>query len=287
MAQSAYFAPKALNFVGGLLAAPALAGRWLALFTTAPTDASDTATEVSGGAYARVQVAGQITTNAGTTTGSPTLHAAAFATWITAGMTVYDATTGLSVGVVQTAPGAGTTCTLVANAANAVTSGDVLNFSIFPAASGSGPSSTTSGAIVTFPQATASWGTVTSWGLYDAASSGNLVEWDFLGNDPWYPTTGTLASPGVFTAIGLTAGSSPTLANGAGVVFTARFGGALPAVLTAGTVYTVAGLSSDTFNVSQNTASTSACMVRAVTSQPIAINVTASFASGALILAAA
>jgi hypothetical protein len=38
------------------------------------------------------------------------------------------------------------------------------------------------------PQATASWGTVIAFALYDA-SSGNLLLWDYLGNFAWLPAT--------------------------------------------------------------------------------------------------
>lgn len=34
---------------------------------------------------------------------------------------------------------------------------------------------------ITFPQASASWGTVTHFGVFDAVSSGNLLEWGALG----------------------------------------------------------------------------------------------------------
>jgi hypothetical protein len=150
------------------------------------------------------------------------------------------------------------------------------------AASGVAPSSTTNAAIISFPAATASWGNVIAWGLYDAATAGNLLEWDYLGNNPWYPFTCTNASPGVLTAIGITAGSSPNLANGSIVVVNAEYGGALPAGLTGGTQYTVAGLSADTFNVGANTTSTGSGMVRAITVQAIAANSTWSFGIGAL-----
>lgn len=159
---------------------------------------------------------------------------------------------------------------------------------VWGAASGTIPATiTNSGAAITFPSATASWGNVIAWGLYDASTAGNLLDWDFLGNDPWFPCTITSASPGVVTAIGITAGSSPVLANGASVVFTAEYGGALPAALTQYTAYTVAGLSADTFNVGVNTAGTAACMVRQITSQSIPQNVTASFSTSSLTLTAA
>lgn len=286
MAQTGYTAKAVLNFVGGSQAMPALAGRWLGLLTTAPTDADASSVEVSGGSYARVQVAGTLAATASWTTATPNITMTSNPGWVVPGMTVYDATNSNVIGTVSTY--SGTALVLTSNAAHASTgSTDNLNFSIWPAATSAGPATATSNAVATFAQATVSWGTVVAWGIYDAVSSGNLLEWDWLGNDPWFPCTMTSASPGVVTAIGITSGSSPTLANSASVVFTARFGGALPAALTAETVYTVAGLSADTFNVSVNTAGTSSMMVRQITQQPIAINVTASFASGALILAAA
>lgn len=43
-------------------------------------------------------------------------------------------------------------------------------------AAASGGSATQSG-VVTFPQATGSWGTVVAWGIFDASSAGNLRYW--------------------------------------------------------------------------------------------------------------
>ena len=155
--------------------------------------------------------------------------------------------------------------------------------SVWNAASGSDPSTITNASAVTFPTSTASWGNVIAVGLYDASTAGNLLDWDFLGNDPWFPFTSTLASPGVFTAIGITAGSTPTLANGATVVFDSEWGGTLPTGITQYTSYTVAGLSADTFNVGTNTSTTGSGMVRQFTTQTISNNVTFSFAAGTLI----
>lgn len=166
--------------------------------------------------------------------------------------------------------------------ARVATSGATWN-----AASGTAPSTTSNASTITFPQATASWGTVIAFGLFDASSGGNLLAWDFLGNDPWVPFSCTLASPGVLTAIGITANSNPTLANGAPVVVSSEYGGTLPTGLTQYTVYTVAGLSSDTFNVGTNTSSTGDGMVRQITQQPIAINITPSYAAGALTIVSA
>ena len=161
----------------------------------------------------------------------------------------------------------------------------VATASSWGAASGTAPSTiTNSAAALTFPTATASWGTVIAWGIYDALTGGNLLAWDYLGNDPWYPFTCTSASPGVITAIGITAGSNPALANGAVVVLNAEYGGTIPTGLTAGTQYTVAGLSADTFNVSTNTSSTGSGMVRQITAQSVPSGITVTFNTSSLTL---
>jgi hypothetical protein len=46
------------------------------------------------------------------------------------------------------------------------------NATNFPAASGGSKSN---GTAITFSQATAAWGTVVAWGIYDAATGGNLL----------------------------------------------------------------------------------------------------------------
>lgn len=52
------------------------------------------------------------------------------------------------------------------------------NATNWPAAVGGAKSN---GVAITFPQATASWGTVTHFGIFDAASGGNLLRWGSLG----------------------------------------------------------------------------------------------------------
>ena len=163
------------------------------------------------------------------------------------------------------------------------------------AATGTAPATITNSASgIAFPQATASWGTVVAWGLYDysGVSAGNLLFWDFLGNDPWFPFTSISgAASGVFTAIGITAGSSPNLANGSSIVFTNEYGGTLPTSITEYTVYTVSGLTNDVFYAANPTAvsasTTAAGMVRQITQQSIPANVTASFNTSNLTLTAA
>lgn len=282
MAKTGYLAKDLLNWAAGGVTMPALAGRWIALFTTAPGDNDSGVVEVTGGAYARAQLAGTAALSAATSSGA-TLTFASVPSWIAAGMTVRDLTTPGAIGAAVTVSSTtSTTVVLSASVSSATGASDTIAFSVFPAATGAGPANITSGAAVSFPQATASWGTVLAWGVYDAATSGNLLYWDWLGNDPWFPFDCTSASPGVLTAYGITSGSSPALANGASVAVTARFGGTLPTGLSSETAVTVAGLSSDTFNVGVNTSSTGSGMVRQVTEQPIAVNVTFSIPSGSL-----
>lgn len=289
MALTGFYARNALNNIAGANLMPSGYTRFLALFTTAPNDSDAGAVEVTGGSYARVQVGGSDTTSAATASGTNTLTFSAVPSWVVTGMTVNDATapTVIPSGTTVTSK-TSTTVTLSANVTGAgVGNGDTITFSAFAASAGQGPATATSSASVTFAQATANWGTIVAWGVYDASTGGDLLQWDWLGNDPWYPASITLASPGVITAIGITAGSTPNLANGASVAFTTRFGGSIATGLTAETAYTVAGLSADTFNVGVNTTSTGSVMVRQLTQQSIPINVTASFSSGNLVISAA
>jgi hypothetical protein len=50
----------------------------------------------------------------------------------------------------------------------------------FGAPSGTNPTQITNSADVTFPVATAAWGTVVAFGLFDASTAGNLLAWDNL-----------------------------------------------------------------------------------------------------------
>lgn len=103
MSKSDYLESKVLDHLLGRTTYTAPATVYVALYTTAPTDAGG-GTEVSGGGYARKAV-----TN--------------------------DATN-------------------------------------WPAASGG---SKANGTAIAFPEATANWGTVVAWGLFDASSDGNLL----------------------------------------------------------------------------------------------------------------
>ena len=72
--------------------------------------------------------------------------------------------------------GGGTEVATGAYARAAVTN----NSTNFPAASGT-TAVKANGTAITFPRATASWGTVVAFGVFDAASAGNLLYWGPLG----------------------------------------------------------------------------------------------------------
>lgn len=284
-----------LNYVTGQLVTPALPGVWMGLFTTAPTSDSGVtgAVEVSGGSYARIQIAGGAATNATTASGNPTLHFASTPGWIQPGMSIRNVTTPSSISAATTVSGptTGTTVTMSANAASLVGSGDTIVFSAFapPVASSGAEPATISGfsqntnTSFSFAQSTASWGTVTSFGLFDAVTSGNLRWWDFLGNFAWKPFTCTSASPGVLTS------TAHGYSNGDPVIVTAKFDGStLPT--TAGSwagALTVAGASTDTFTAGVNTTSTGDGMVRKILQQSVPINITVTFGTSSLTLSLA
>lgn len=282
---SDYTAQRLLNYISGQSAEPTLPSVWLALFTTAPVDAGTGGTEVSGGSYARIQVAGSATAAGSISTGAATItmpNVSGFP-WVVAGMSVYDNTAAKFIGTVLT--WVGTTLTLTGNAANNGSgSTDSLSFGAFGQSTGSAPSVITNAAAITFAAATGSWGNVVAFGLYDASTSGNLLAWDYLGNFAWLPATVSAASPGVITA------KAHGYSNGDLFVFSVEYGGTAPS-FSAGNytgVLTAAGVTTDTLNVTGvNTSATGNGMVRKVTSQAIASGVTASFAASAITVQAA
>lgn len=290
---SDYSAQSALNWETGSASFPVLASRFMALFTAAPTsDAGTGGTEVSGGSYARVQVAGALTLAASFTTASTTLTlASTVPAWLLAlgtngsGCNAYDATNGQQIGTVSGI--SGTTVTLTGTAAHASSgAADSIVFSAFPPATASSgaepatvPATVSNAAAISFATATASWGTVLAWGLYDAATSGNLISWDYLGNFKWNPFTGSSATPGVLTS------PAHGYANGDPVVVSAKFGGVLPA--TGGSwasALTVAGSTTDTFTAGVNTTGTGDGSVRKIIQQSIPSGVTASFVAANMTL---
>jgi hypothetical protein len=287
---SDYSAQNFLNYIAGNRTVPTLPSVWLALFTTAPTsDAGTGGTEVSASGYARVQIAGAVAATASWASSATTITMTSNPGWVVPGMNVYDATNNQQIGTVLTY--LTTTLTLTTGALHASSgSTDSLVFSAFAPATGSTgnpepntlPASVvTTNSTITFPQATANWGTVTSFGLYDASTSGNLLGWDYIGNFKWAPFTCTNASPGVLTCD--SAADAPP--NGSSIVVTQKYGGTLPT--TGGSwagLLTTAGLSGATFNAGVSTTGIGGGQFRQVTQQSVPNNVTASFAAGALTL---
>ena len=279
-----YTAANVLNYITAQIAPPALTAVWLGLFTTAPTSDSGVtgATEVSGGAYARVQVAGQLTASSAATT---IITFASVPAWVVAGMYVRDVTTpGNIPGGTTVLSTTGTTVTCSATVSSVGT--NVVQFSAFgPPTASSGaepatvPSFAQNNAVITFAQATASWGTALAFGLFDAVTAGNCLAWDWLGNFKWLPFSGSFASPSVLTS------PAHGYSNADVVVVSAKFGGSLPP--TGGSwagALTVASSSTDTFTAGVNSTATGDGLVRKILQQPIAINVTASFAQNTLVL---
>lgn len=141
------------------------------------------------------------------------------------------------------------------------------------------PASTSNAVAITFPTATANWGTVTSFGIFDALSSGNLLFWDYIGNFLWLPASVTLASPGLFTS------HAHGYSNGDPVVITSKYGGTIPTTGGSFTgVLTVAGATTDTFNVGVNTTSSGDVLVRKILQQVVNAGVQFSLGIGAMVL---
>jgi hypothetical protein len=305
---SDYSAENYLEDMCGVVPPPSSnMSRWLALFTAAPTsDAGTGGTEVSGGSYARVQVAGALTLNGSFTTSSTTLTLASTApAWLLAigqivggsiaspgaGMNVYDITNAQQIGTVSSV--SGTTVTLTGTAAHASSgAADSILFSAFGAASASSgsepatsPANITNAAIINFPTATGNWGTVPAFGVYDAVTSGNLRGWDYMGASKWIPFACSSASPGVLTCDA----TADAPANGSSIVVTQKYGGTLPT--TGGSwagLLTTANLSGATFTAGVNTTGIGGGQFRQVTQVgPIGNTVTASFAASQLTVTAA
>jgi hypothetical protein len=153
------------------------------------------------------------------------------------------------------------------------------------AASGSAPSQISNANTLTFPTATADWGSIVAFGLYDASSTGNLLVWDFFGNYAWLPATVSAASPAVITA----------KAHGYSVADTVRwsieYGGTNPTFSASNFTgpLAVATASTDTFTVTNaavavNTSATGSGLVRKVVPQSILNGSSAAFPAGSLII---
>ncbi len=294
-----YSATALINWATGARAMPSIAPRYLGLFTIAPASDSGVtgATEVSGGAYARVQIAGALTVSS--SSGAPSTSFSTFTlsapapSWLTAlgtngsGVNVYDSTGSLQIGTISSISGAAVA--LTGNASNNGSLSDTLLFSAFPLASNSSgseptvsPAAASTAAAIAFPQSTANWGTVTSFGVFDASTSGNLLWWDYLGNFKWSPFSCTSATPGVLTC------TDQSFTNGQYAVVTAKFGGTLPT--TSGSwagILTVGGVSGSTFNLGVNTTGMGDGLVRQALQQLVGSSTTVAFSAGQLTLSGA
>ena len=155
------------------------------------------------------------------------------------------------------------------------------------AASGTGPSSISNAATLTFPTTSAPWGTIIAFGLFDDPSAGDLLAWDYVGNFAWRPATISLASPGVLTipAHGYSVADQ--------VIFSTEYGGAAPSFSQSNLtgILVVAHAATDTFDVTNggtqvNTSSTGSGLVRKVATQTIGSGVLPSFGAGSFVIVA-
>src|SRR5262252_2070343 len=145
-------------------------------------------------------------------------------------------------------------------------------------ATGSAPSTITNANALTFPTATAGWGNVIAFGLYDAASAGNLLAWDFFGAYQWLPATVIASSPG---SIACHAHGYSTADL---IEWTIEYGGVTPTfsqsnftgVLSV-TSPTTDGFSVQNGGIAVNTSSSGNGMVRKLISQTISSGVQPSF----------
>jgi hypothetical protein len=139
------------------------------------------------------------------------------------------------------------------------------------------------GTVITFPQATpAGWGTIRGWGLYDAATVGNLLYWGLLVSGEVLFTAD--ASTDIITAPG------HAIVDADPVVFTTIAGATLPTGVVAGTTYYARDIvASVSFKVAAtaggaaiNLTANGGGVVGKDLSKAIAADDTASFAIGAV-----
>jgi hypothetical protein len=159
------------------------------------------------------------------------------------GNAAYTAPANIYVGLFTAAPtdaGGGTECSAGNYARKSVTN----NATNFPAASGGLKQN---GAVIDFVTANADWAPpstpVVAFGLFDAASSGNLLYWGWLGTDEGKLFTGLNAGD-VLTVPG------HALVNNDQVRLLAVPGASLPAGLSEGTTYFVISVSGITLQLS-------------------------------------
>lgn len=153
------------------------------------------------------------------------------------------------------------------------------------AASGTGPSTITNANSLTFVTATADWGTVIAFGLFDAPTGGNLMDWDYLGAYAYIPVEISLASPAVLTANAHGYSATDLIA------YSVEIAGAAPSFSQSNLsgLLAVVGPSANAFTVTNggvavNTSSVGSGLIRKVVPQVIPSGVQAIFAAGQLAL---
>lgn len=133
---------------------------------------------------------------------------------------------------------------------------------------------------ITFTQATANWGTVIGFGVFDAVSAGNLLYWGFLGNTPINFATSGSSDTGFAPAHGM--------ADDDDVRVEATPGGSLPSGLSAGTTYFIVSSSVDTVEFAASQAGATidigagSGVVIPLVTRTIQTDDTAEFADGAI-----
>jgi hypothetical protein len=156
------------------------------------------------------------------------------------------------------------------------------------APTGSGPSQITNAQPVNFAISTSDWGTILAFGLYDAATAGNLIAWDYFGSFAWLPTEISAASPGVFSA------SQHGYSSGDAVIFSTEYGGVMPTFSQGNLsgLLLVTNPLTDTFSVTNagtavNTSGSGNGMVRKLIRQQIIAGVQPTFPVNSLIITSA
>lgn len=157
------------------------------------------------------------------------------------------------------------------------------NTTNFPNATLGNPSTKKNGTVITFPTATANWGTVIGMGFYDASSAGNLLAWS--------PLTGTsyaytAATSDTFTAPGSAFSNTDTVR----LLF--DLGGTTPTGVNTTTTYYIISASGATFQLSLTSGGAAVDITAAgsgrialLTSKTIQNGDTASFAVDAVTIA--
>jgi len=94
------------------------------------------------------------------------------------GNQAYSAPATLYLGLYTATPSDSGGGTEVSTSGTAYDRADITNnVTNFPVASGTNPTLKSNGTVISFVQATASWGTVGWWGIFDANAAGNLLVW--------------------------------------------------------------------------------------------------------------